>query len=202
MAHFVRRHKADEFAHDFVFKGHPTCFGIDGCGLHKKPVTQQCHYIVVPIDIGLQNLPRPWVAHVWAIGVGNGGGQIAHYRIAHIFRTPFGVFFGCGWVFGDDSVFKASSLKSHLPIFDALFEVFAPFFWGRAVYIIDNGFFGFYQFTAIKFFHVFLFDFQTPTVEITNGFTLLHIQSVIDLPSSKPSHTLVKIAAAHGFFRK
>src|SRR5690606_23769247 len=145
------------------------CFGVYGGCLDKIPIAEQGHHIVVPIDVRLQYFTTSGIAHVGAIGIGNGGGQIPYHRIPHIFWRPFWVFLGRWWIFGDDGVLETGRLKGNLPILDALFDERYPFFWGGAIHIIYNGLFGLNELSGLELFNVLVLDLQSPTVQIGNG---------------------------------
>ena len=53
MTYLMRRHKADQLAHQLIVKLHLARPGVYGRGLYHVPVVYQLHDIVEPADVAL-----------------------------------------------------------------------------------------------------------------------------------------------------
>ncbi len=195
MANLVSRHKADQLTHNFVIKLYPSCCWIYGSSLHEEPVTQQVHYVVIPPDIALKNLSGPWIMHMRPVGVLNIRSEIADHGITDIFRTPLGIFFFRGRIFGDNSIFKARSLKSFLPIYHTLFQVRPPFIRCGRVNPVHNRIHRLHQLTAHVGFLVFGNQFVTGDKPEILGF--LCVVAVVGLTNAEEPNPLVVRTRTH-----
>ena len=200
VAHLMRRHKANQVAHQSIVKDHFAGTRIAGRGLNEVPVAQQLHHVVVPVDVAFENFARAGVAHMRTAGVGHVRRFVDNGRIAGIFEAPGRVFFGRGSHFTHDGILEAGLFEGHLPVVHPGNQVGNPFFRRSGVDVEDNRFGRLDQFAAFVGFDIFGFGFQPPAGNHLHVFYPLRIFVVVDITVGKVPHPRVEPARLHRHF--
>ena len=130
-----------------------------------------------------------------SIGIGDGRSQIAYDRVACVFKAHGGVF---GPFEGLDGVLESRLLEGHVPVFHALYEVFAPLFGRGRVDVVDDGLLGFHQFATPIALHVLVFRLQSPSHSDALVLHLLLVVAVDTMAVGKISHARVERSLSHG----
>ena len=117
---------------------------------------------MIPHDFTNQNFSATRIDITRPGGISNVIGHITYAIVTNIVRIEIRVV--CWIIFCYYYVFKSCCFKGFVPVFDTGFYCSSPFFRKCGIYIIDNLFFRFYQFSFEIFFQVFFFRFYTPAV--------------------------------------
>src|SRR6185437_943158 len=121
MPNLVRGHKTYQFAHLLISKLCLARIGVCCGSLHKIPVAQQLHYVMVPTYMAFQYFTGARIRHVRPVSVLNIRSEIAHHAVTGIFGAKFRVLFWRRGFLADNGVFKPGCFKSLLPVVYALY---------------------------------------------------------------------------------
>ena len=189
----MRRDKADELPHQLVGEVHRLSALVKRSALIHIPLLEQLHHAVIPADMRLDNLTAARVYNARTVGILRLRGQIAHHRVAGIVETHRRV---VGPVLGNDSVLKAGSLESHIPVFDTHLQILRPLLRSSRVDIEYNLLLGFHQFAGLVSLRILGFQ----PVARDNGVALGNIVvAIAHHPAVEESHALVSQSRTHRF---
>ena len=200
VSHLMTADKADELSHQFFVEIHLAGRLVDAAGLHQIPVVHQTHHIVVPADVAFQYFARAGVTHVRAIGVLDGGGQIADAAVAGVLHAHGGVVFrplACL-----DGILPSCLLKGLLPVLHALNQIFAPLLGCGRVDIVDDGLHGFHGLSCTLARHILGACLQSPAGGYAHGFHTLLVIGKLVVSVGEIPHARVEIADGHGISRE
>ena len=196
VSHLVRRNETDELSHQFIVELQALRTLIHSTCLHHVPVVNQLHHVVVPADVGFQNLSRTRVAHMRTVGIRDRRSQIANHTVAGIFETH-------AWVVRPflchDGILPTCFLECFVPVLHTLNEILAPLLRRGWVDVIHNLLLWFHEFTPAVFFHVLFPWFQSPT---SSHGAVLHVLLFVGIFAERRSeitHARVELAIAHWF---
>ena len=202
VAHLVGRDKADEVSHEVVAVLEGAGAGVDGGSLDLVPVVDQGHHIVIPADVAFQDFTAAGVVHIGAIGIGNGGSQVAddgetgvlqaHPQLLGILR-PF---------LGMDGVLPSGLLEGLLPVVHTGDEVLAPLLGRSGVNVVNNGLDGFHQLSPLLLLNVFGTGFQAPAGDEADAFHALLVVGEHAVSIGEETYAGVKITLLHGRLRE
>ena len=113
--------------------------------------------------MAFQNLAAPGVMDLGAISIGDVRSKITQHAETGIFEAHGAVIFRP--FLSENGIFETCFFKSRLPVVDSLDQVRTPFFRGGGIYIVNDGLYGFHQFSPLPFFHVFGPGFQFPAYD-------------------------------------
>ena len=202
MAHLMGRNKADKVSHEFVGKAEAAGAGIHGGSLHLIPVMHQRHHIVIPADVAFQDFTAAGIVHVGAVGIGNGGSQIADDGETRIFQAH-AQFLGILRPFlGADGVLPSGLLEGDLPVIDTGNEVRTPLPGRSGIDIIDNGLDGLYELSPFLLFYVLGTGFQAPAGNVADRLHPLLVIGEMRIAAGEVTDAGVEPALLHGNFRK
>ena len=197
VADLMRRHEADEFAHQFGREVHGACSLVDAAGLHHVPVVHQTHDIVIPANVAFKNLAAARVVDMRPVGILNVRGEVANDRIPGVFHRHGAVVFRP--LLGHDGILETSLLKRLLPVVHALNEVRAPLLRRGGVNVIHNGLARLHQFAPLHAGCIgTVLWLQAPTGDEAFGLYLLLGIAEFIISIGKITHARVEEAAHHG----
>ena len=164
----MANHEANGIAHERVGQIHGACFGAYGTRLHRYPLLEHREHIVPPHDVGFEYLAGAGVECRRSHGVSLSAGGIHESGVVEIVVVGTDA---VGEHFGYDCILEADALKSHIPVGDALQQIFAPLAWCAVVDI---------EFYWLHRLHEFAFEVggsvarhEAPALHVVSGFHLL-----------------------------
>ena len=156
----MARYEAHSISHQFIREFHSTGLRTDSTRLHRNPFLQHTQYIVPPHDICFKNFSRTRIKNRRSHRIGFCRSSISQHRIIHVIHIYRHAI--CN-LFCDNGIFKTGTFKSHLPVFNTLFDILTPTVRSRIFNIKHNRFSRFYQLATQVTFTIFRFRLQSPT---------------------------------------
>ena len=148
----VRCHVTQGFVHHVVAEYLGTNAGVNSSGLNETPVMHEGDHVVIPDNIGHENLATPGVHVTRSHGIGGRGNGVTHAVVTDIVRVEIRIVGRV--IFGDDCVLETGFLESDVPVLDTLFNGSSPFFGESVVHVENDRFHGFHA-PAVDEFVVF-----------------------------------------------
>lgn len=162
VAHLVSGHIAQRLAHHVVIENLLAHARIDGSRLGETPVVHQRNNVVVPDDVGHQDLARAGIGVARSHGVGYVGNGIANAVVANVIGIERRI---VGIVAGLHHVFETGG-------FEAVFQSSTPCFTtsrhlvGKGVVDVEDDLaLRLDQLAAVIFLPLALFRFDTPAMD-------------------------------------
>ena len=162
VAHLVSGHIAQRLAHHVVVEDLLAHARIDGARLGETPVVHQRNDVVVPDDVGHQNLARAGIGVARTHGIGHVGDGIADAVVTNVIGVERRI---VGIVAGLHHVLEAGGFESRVPVLDALFHHLAPLVGEGIVDIEDDLALRLDQLAAVIFLPFALFRLDAPAVD-------------------------------------
>ena len=148
--------------------------------------------------MAFEDFPAARIVYLRAIGIFNIRSEVADNREAGIFQTH-------GWVvnrplFSNNRIFETGFFKCHLPVIDTINQGLHPLFGGSRIDVINDLFSGFYQFTALVFFHILGLWLQFPANSESLVFNSLLFVAIDNKAIGKIANTAIEKTTVHWYF--
>ena len=169
---------------------------VDGAGLDEAPVVEQRHDVMIPDDVGGQNLARAGVYIAGTHGIGRRRSHIAEAVAVQVVGVKRGIVLGIIQSF--DGVLETGTLEGAVPHLDTVLDGLAPLGGEGGVYVEDDGRLWLYQLATEIAVTVLGLGLQAPAVDIGAVGNAVGIGAEDALVGIEIAHAVVLQAHGHG----
>ena len=185
----------DRLAHHIIIEDVLANSLVYSCSLDESPVVQQGYDVVIPDDIGGEDLASTRVFMTWTHGIGGRRNCILEAVVAHIVWIE--VWIVLGIVFSNDGILETSLLESLVPVFYTRLDGFSPLLREGRIDIEHDRFLWLYQFAGKVLVHILGLGLQAPSVDVGLALHLVLGRTVYVLVVIEETHSVVLVSHRH-----